>query len=138
MALAVRWEPSARRRLRSNSTAQMVAEQVLRAVSDGGLAIARDLHAIDTIALEQHARALERSTEHLDQQIEHSMRELEQHLKGDLEERVNDLDHQLRDLDFSHLSEFGRSASDAAKQATSEMHRLIDRAIRNGQATLVR
>ena len=124
----------------------MVVEQVLRALSDGGLTMSpldaakldQHVHSIDTSALEQHLRALERSSDHLDQQIEHSMRELEHHLNSDLDERMKDLENHLRDLDFSHMSEFGRSVSDSARQATDEMRRLIDRAIRNGQATVVR
>jgi beta-lactamase regulating signal transducer with metallopeptidase domain len=122
--------------------AQLITEQATHA-AEAGLLVAQEaldqhLHSIDTPALEEHIRALEKSTDHLDHQIEHSMRELEHHLKGDIDERMKDLDQRLRDLDFSHLSEFGRSTSDAAKQATDEMRTLIDRAIRNGQATLVR
>ncbi len=63
------------------------------------------------------------------------------HLEGDLGERMKDLDHHLRDLDFKELdrpSEFGRSVSEAARQATKQMRALIERAIRNGQASLVR
>jgi hypothetical protein len=124
----------------------MVAEQVLRSLSHDGLTTSaldetkldQHLDSVDTSGLEQHLRTLERSSDHLDQQIQHSVRELEHHLKGDLDERMKDLENHLRDLDFSHMSEFGRSVSDSAKQATDEMRALVERAIRNGQASLVR
>lgn len=142
----------------------MVAGDVLHGLSHGGLTMSdlddarldQRLDSIDLSALEHHMEALEKSADHLGEQIEHSMRGLEHHLNGDLDRRMKDLsasavgsgetspkrrvggDDQLRDLDFSHLSEFGRSVSDGASHATEEMRRLIDRSIRNGQATLVR
>jgi hypothetical protein len=99
------------------------------------------LHSLDTSALEQHMHALEKSSDHLGQQIEHSMRGFEHHLKGGLEEQMKELDDHFRDFDFrafEHLGERGRSADDTARQATEEMRALIDRALKNGQASLVR
>jgi hypothetical protein len=127
----------------------MVADDALRALSHGGLTMfpfdaakldehLQHLHSIDMSALDQHARALEESAEHLGKQIEHDMRNLEQHLNRDLDERMKDLDDHLRDLDFDHLSDFGRSVNDAAGHASEEMRALMERAIRNGQAKVVR
>ena len=126
-----------------------VAEQTLHSLSESGLTMShideakldQHLHSIDTSTLEQHFHALEKSADHLDQQIEHSMRELEHNLDSDLGERMKDLHHDLRDFDFKefgHWSEFGRSVDEAARRATEEMRALVERAIKNGQASVVR
>ncbi len=127
-------------------TGLMMAEEALRGLRQGGLTMSpideatldQHLHSIDPPALEEHMRALERSSDHLDQQIEHGMRGFDHHLNQDLDQRMKDLDNHVRDLDFAHLGDVGRSASDAARNATEEMRALIDRAIRNGRATPVR
>ena len=126
-----------------------VAEQALRGLREGGLTMSpldetrldQHLRSLDTSALEQHVQALEKSTEHLGQQIEHSMREFEHHLTGGLEQQMKELDHHFREFDvkaFEHFGELGRSAGEAAEQATEKMRALIERAIKNGQASVIR
>ena len=91
--------------------------------------------------LEQHMRTLEKSTDHLGQQIERSMREFEHHVEGGLEEQLKELDRDVHDFDvqaFAHLGGLGRSAGDTASQAAEKMRALIQRAIKNGQASPVR
>jgi len=122
------------------------AEQALRGLSEGGLAIDeakldQQLHSIDMSGLEQHMRTLEKSTEHLGQQIERSMREFEHHVESGLEEQLKELDRHVHDFDvqaFAHLGGLGRSAGDTASQAAEKMRALIQRAIKNGQASPVR
>src|SRR5262249_29416024 len=127
----------------------MAAKQALSELSESGLTMShiaeatldQHRHSIDTPTLERHLHALEKSADHLDEQIAHSMGELEHHLEGDLGERMKDLHHDLRGLDFKdvcHWSEFGRSVDEATRQATEEMRALIERAIKNGQASPVR